>query len=526
MKSKNNGRGKQTDPPKKEKTLCSPMQKLIAVCSALLLFLSFIFILCAYVTNRFSHLSPTDVSLSEFVAFADGEGKVRIVSAENGFCIELDEEGTVSDLTLSAKKDKIFYIVHENESKTLCSRTLSALVFKREVIGEHVLSYSVNRTADKIVYLSTGGSLYLVDTRSGAEQTEIAGRVSEYHTSDSGDVTVYCAKNESGRSCVYSFDGNESELLYENAEIVDINDNAYRVTVSSVNKLVSINVKDGSSSILSESFGSLEAVSDGCIYYSVRGEDGLSSLYCHDGSEFLISNRVSGIPFKSDAPFLVYSEPGEDGDSEEYFALVRSVSSRISGHALSEFCLSTDGGTFFYNDASREQEILIKASVTPNGLSDFSVVDTDVAHVCGTVRGKVVYVKNFNPITGVSDLYCGGIRIRTGVSMNEYTHLPDYVPPIRTYTWVHTGIVSTGYVCRPIRGSEALIYSADGKIFTFDGKDERDMCIGELSGAYPISEELLLCGTSDSITVSREGKLTEKKYTFSHFIYIKPYGVK
>jgi len=106
---------------------------LAAVYSLLLTALSALMVAGAYILGSMQLDTYSGDEPARLIAFSDSKGNVTVISPDNAMRIELDEYGTVSDLKLSARGDRLFYIVYENESSILCSRTLSALVYERRV---------------------------------------------------------------------------------------------------------------------------------------------------------------------------------------------------------------------------------------------------------------------------------------------------------------------------------------------------------------------------------------------------------
>ena len=500
---------------------CTSILKATAV--TLIILLSCAFILCAYEINE-GHVKETTAQVPRIIAIEDENGSTVLLSVDNSLRVDLGESGIVSDIMLSSNGDRAFYIVRNTEGSFLCTRTLSALINDRYVIGEGAVSYLLSKTNRRAVYLTEEGSLFYA--KDGAFSVKVSDKVGQYYFSDDGGTLIYSAKSESGIQCIYSYNGKTSALLYENADIVKASEDLSYLLLSSGSSLIRFDVKSSSYSILSDSFEDLEAIIGDAVYFSFTNEDGASSLFCFDGQQTLVTDKLHSVELASDT-VIVYSEQ-TDGEYEKIYKVITSRKERseavLSGSELHGFIYSAKASALYYNDASGEQEMLIKATVADGKITKFSVVDTDTQHVCGIVSGKIVYLKNFNPISNTADLYCNSERIRSGVAINEISSLPDYNPSVRTYTWVHRGIVTTGYACLEIPGADALAYTADGKIYTFDGKYERVISVGELKNILPISSATVAIRADGALTVSVGGKIKDKKITVKRFISVSAYS--
>lgn len=502
---------------------------LAAVYSLLLMTLSALMVAGAYILGSMQLDTYSGDEPARLIAFSDSKGNVTVISPDNAMRIELDEYGTVSDLKLSARGDRLFYIVYENESSILCSRKLSSLVYERRVHGEDVTSYILSRDGDALVCLTANGTLLYAGTDGEAYPKEIDTRVSGYCTSEGIEKIIYSAKREGGREHVYSFDGEASELLYENATILDSGEGPSSILLTSQGRLILLDGENGEGRVISESFGELIQSRDGVIYYTMRKDDGTQSLFCYDGEEKLVTDSLCDVVFTSKKPLIVYTELAEDGYTEEYKVLIGGHTESIetlSGSDYSDFAASEDGSLLFFNDASKKQEMLIRANVGESSLSSFSVIDTDTKHVCAIVGNKILYIKNFNPISSTADLYCNSERIHSGVNVNELIPFPDYVAPVRSYTWVHQGIVSTGYVCQRVQGVEAVVYNADGKVYFYAGKDEYPIGIGDAKDVLIISDDTAVYKGEDEMLILKDGRVSKKSYRADRFLHVKGYNEK
>ena len=503
----------------------SPHKALIAGYIALITLLSTIFIICAYAVKDYPGAGYSTEN-PRIIAFGDKDGRTVILSPDNALTVTLEESGKVSDITLSANGRKVFYVLTDTDGSVLCSRTLSSLTNDRTVISDRVKSYLISKSNERLAYLTKDGILYYLD--SSNRITEVSERVDDYYLSEDGRTLIYTAGNEIGIPRVYLFDGKSSSLLYKNARILDVFGDLESLLLGSESSLIRFDVRRGTYEILSVSFEKLVASYGDVIYYSLTNADGSSSLYCHDGNERLLSDKLSSVVFTAKAPMVVFTEMSEDGLSSVYKLSVGGNGSPITlaGEELVGFIATDDAAQLFYNDVSGEQEMLIKATLSGGTVSKLTVVDTDTDHICGIVLGKVIYIKNFNPISCTADLYCNSERLRSGVSLTDISELPDHTPAVRSYTWVHRGIIGTGYACIDVYGADTLTYSAGGKIYTFDGKDEREIGIGAIKNSFPISEDTVVLRDDGILRISNGGKFKEKDYTVSEFIRIKPYGAK
>lgn len=473
---------------------------------------------------------PASAYEQTYTAISDSKGNVTVFSPYNNLTVSLDEYGEILDLKVAQKDDRVFYIVKENGKSTLVSRRLSSLVYDKLTLCENVSSYLISSDASTALVLTTDSSLkYLTLKRNKVSVTDLAADVSELILSDDGSSVIYTSA-----SSVFSYDQkNGSQEIISDSSVVHASKDLSSLLVKKGSSLVFCDLISGKQNIISSSLDSLLFADDDTIYYTEKtdNENKLAIFLSDTSASSLVSDNVCNTPFVGTSPILVYTEYKNDLHLDElsYHVLVdKSINgiTTLSGSEYSGFAQNDDGTLLFMNDVSKDQALLVRASVKDNTLSAFTVVDTDVKQLCGILGDSIVYIKNFSPVARTADLCCNGKQLRS-VDILDIDLAPSTnIRPLRTYEWVNQGIKYSSIACvETITGSH-VIYQTDNITFAFDGENEFILSSsgGNLKSTTPLIGDAILClnTANDSVTVLANGKVSSLPVRANKVITVTP----
>lgn len=476
--------------------------------------LSVLLIASAYLVNISDKANIASYEQT-YTAFSDSKGNVTVISPYNNLTVELDEYGEILDLKIAQNSDRIFYTVKENETSTLVSRRLSSLVYDKITLCENVKSYLLSNDASSLLVLTDSGSLkYITIERNTPSVTDLSADVAEFYLSEDGSSAVYATA-----SSIFAFDEkNGSRELIGDASVIYTSSDLSSILAKKGTSLVFCNTITGEQNIISNSLDTLLFANENTIYYTEKTSDESKlALFCSDTkTSTLVSNNVCNIPFVGTFPIIVYTEYKSEVHVDElaYKVLVKRNTNGIttlSGSEYSGFAQNDSGSLIFMNDVSKDQELLIRASVENDTLSSLTVIDTDVKQICGILSDSIVYIKDFSPVSLTASLCCNGRQLRSVDIIDTELAPTVNTRPLRTYEWVNRGIKYTGFACVETISGDHVIYESDNTVFAFDGEDEFTLsnANGSINNAIPLigSSIIYLDNSDNTVTALANGKV-------------------
>ncbi len=504
--------------------------------SVVALLISAVFIVLSYSMGIVPTWRRYNEKLPPYAAVVGTDGNVSIISTTSKKIITLDEGDEIRDIMLNENEDTLFFIAKKDGKSMLCSRYLSNLIYESNVVAKDVDSYLINNNAKYVAYKTEKGKLLWGETEGKAKHKEIAENVEDFYLSYSGKFIVYTCVQEDV-SFIYTFDGENSELVCKGAEIVDLESNLESIYYSFGGGLFIYNTFTKENKCLAVSFREIINIYRkwNTVYYTVvnKSEGTQALMVSKDGETKCITDNLERIEVCHPSnPSVIYREFDGTGYGYNYKLIRDNDFDNIisfNGNNLSDFEFADGNANVVYIDKSGEQSRLVSAHVGNGKIDKHEVLDTDAVLLCGIIGKKPFYAKNFNPGDMTVTLCYAGSTVATKVKLKDASDIDSHMLKPNTFEYYSPdGYRNLPYLAAiPLRSSESfMFYDKEGFISKFDGRSVTPVSEAEADDLYLISGDCILYSTGSGFFMRQNGKNTELDLDVKDFIYIEPYGSK